>query len=183
MTLSIIAAINSQGLMGIDNELPWNLPEDLAWFKKLTTGNTIIMGRNTWESLPFKPLPLRLNIVVSSSLVINDRSAPGVDNYYVEPYIVTDIKSAVLLSKKLSPDNDIFLIGGSGIYGEGLLYVDTLYLTHVKNGPHDVTHDMKKMWKHKLTWFPKIDLHNDWEAIASDAYETHTSVTYIKKST
>jgi dihydrofolate reductase len=180
MKLSIIAAINSQGLMGINDELPWNLPEDLAWFKKLTTGNTIIMGRNTWVSLPFKPLPMRLNIVVSSSLVV-DRH--GKEDYYVEPYIVTDIKSAVLLSKKLSPDNDIFFIGGSGIYGEALFYVDTLYLTHVKNGPHDVTHEMKKMWKHKLTWFPNIDLYNDWEAVASDTYETHTSVTYIKKST
>ena len=61
----IIAAIARNGIIGRDNTLPWRLPSDLKRFRKLTTGQAIVMGRKTWESLPLKPLPGRLNIVLT----------------------------------------------------------------------------------------------------------------------
>ena len=66
-TLTLIAAVARNGIIGKDNALPWHLPADLRHFKALTTGHTVIMGRKTWESLPekFRPLPGRRNIVVT----------------------------------------------------------------------------------------------------------------------
>jgi len=65
MTISIIAAIAKNNVIGKDNDLIWHISEDLKRFKKLTSGHSIIMGRKTYESLPFKPLPNRKNIVIS----------------------------------------------------------------------------------------------------------------------
>jgi len=66
-TLTLIAAVASNGVIGVRNRLPWHLPADLRHFKALTTGRTVIMGRKTWESLPdkFRPLPGRQNIVAT----------------------------------------------------------------------------------------------------------------------
>ncbi|CAN0153304.1 unnamed protein product, partial [Chrysoparadoxa australica] len=63
--ITLIAAHDRNRAIGKDGDIPWHLPEDLAMFKRETLGGALIMGRRTWESLPFKPLPKRLNIVVS----------------------------------------------------------------------------------------------------------------------
>ena len=72
--ISIIAAVSKNGVIGVDNKLPWNLPEDLKRFKELTTNNVVIMGRKTYESIG-KPLPNRINIVVTRN---KDFFVPGV---------------------------------------------------------------------------------------------------------
>ena len=72
--ISIIAAVSKNGVIGVDNKLPWNLPEDLKRFKELTTNNVVIMGRKTYESIG-KPLPNRINIVITRN---EDFSVPGV---------------------------------------------------------------------------------------------------------
>ena len=65
MKISLIAAMAEDRVIGVDNKLPWKLPADLAWFKKNTLNKPIVMGRKTWESLPFRPLPGRDNIIIT----------------------------------------------------------------------------------------------------------------------
>ncbi len=101
--ISLIVARARNGAIGRNGTIPWDVPEDLKFFQRETLGGAIIMGRNTWDSLPFKPLPRRLNIVVSSR---------GVDADNVVP----DIASAVDLARGQGYGR-IYGIGGAGIYG------------------------------------------------------------------
>ena len=100
----ILVAVSPEGIIGKDNSIPWHYPEDLKRFKKLTLGKTVIMGRNTWESIPEKqrPLPDRRNIVITRTNVKD-----------VECF--NSIEKAVETCK-----GDIWYIGGAGIYKEAL---------------------------------------------------------------
>jgi dihydrofolate reductase len=111
-----IVAMSRNRVIGKDNKLPWHLPEDLRWFKKLTTGNVIVMGRKTWESLG-KPLPNRENIVLSRS------SGP-----------ITGVRTIRALSE-VDPTTDpreYFIIGGAQIFQAHLRDCSDIYLTLVK---------------------------------------------------
>lgn len=111
----LIAAINSEGVIGVDNRIPWDCPADMKRFRHLTTGGTVIMGRRTFESIG-RCLPKRTNIVVSSQF------APmGGD-----PFYVNDLDSALRLA-----GSDVWFIGGTGIYREALErgLVDVMELT------------------------------------------------------
>lgn len=77
--LTLIAARARDGAIGKDGQLPWHLPEDLAFFKRETLGGAIIMGRRTWESLPFRPLKERLNLVVTSTLKLPGHAVADLD--------------------------------------------------------------------------------------------------------
>ena len=103
--------------IGKDNKLPWHLPEDLKWFKKLTTGNVIIMGRKTWESIG-KPLPNRESIVVSRGASID---TPG----------IRTVRSLAEIDSAKDP-RDYFIIGGAQLFEEGLPLCSDLFLTLVK---------------------------------------------------
>lgn len=111
--INIIAAVSRNNVIGINNSIPWKIKEDMQMFKKLTTNNTIIMGRKTFESIG-KPLPNRKNIIISSNK-IND----------VITY--SSLREAINNCK----NEEIFLIGGSKIYEEGMNYADKLYITLV----------------------------------------------------
>ena len=117
MNVHLIWAQDNNGGIGQGNKLPWHISEDLINFKKLTLGNTIIMGRKTWDSLPKKPLPNRRNIVLSSKKI-----------EVVESY--TSIESCL---KSLAKDNmsDIFIIGGEMIYTSFFNYADILHITFI----------------------------------------------------
>jgi dihydrofolate reductase len=117
-TLSIIVAMSSNHVIGVNNTLPWHLSEDLKHFKSLTTGHTIIMGRKTYESIG-RPLPNRRNIVVSRNM----------DIYYEGTEVVHSIEDAVSISRH---DHEVFVIGGSNIYEQALSLVDHLYITEIK---------------------------------------------------
>ena len=82
MTIGLIWAQSTSGVIGRDGSIPWALPEDLAHFKRLTMGHTVVMGRRTWESLPvrFRPLPGRRNIVVSRNPDYRAEGAAVVDS-------------------------------------------------------------------------------------------------------
>ena len=109
-----IVAMSLNRAIGKDNKLPWHLPEDLKWFKKLTTGNVIIMGRKTWESIG-KPLPNRESIVVSRSDVPGIRTVRNLDQ--IDP----------------SRDSrDYFIIGGAQLFQEALPLCSDLFLTLIK---------------------------------------------------
>lgn len=142
--ISIIVAVSEDLGIGKDNELLWHISEDLKRFKKLTTGNTIIMGKKTWESLPRRPLPDRKNIVLT------DNPDESIENA-VTAYSLKDALG------KCIPGEEIFIIGGGSIYRQFLPVADRLFITHVhKNAPADI-------------YFPEIDL-NVWEIVEEEEF-------------
>ena len=106
--------------IGKNNDLPWpKNSEDLKWFKESTSGSTVVMGRSTWESLPFKPLPNRHNIVVSSKMKIQH----GVE--IIRPDIY---KSRMNI---MSQHEDVWIIGGAQLLESSLDIIDELWLNNV----------------------------------------------------
>ena len=117
-TFSIIVAIAENNAIGKDNDLLWHISEDLKYFKKITSEHTVIMGKNTWLSLPVKPLPKRKNIIISTSLSINIENA----------FVVNSIQDAIDMC---DADTENFVIGGGAIYEQFLPVADKLYITKV----------------------------------------------------
>lgn len=130
--ISLIVARDRNGAIGKDGDIPWRASEDLAFFQRETTGGAIIMGRNTWDSLPFKPLKNRMNIVVSSQ---------GVD----AEHVVGSVAEAVALAEAHGYRR-IYGIGGAGIYKEMLGMAHRLLITEV---------DVEVAGAD--TWFPTLD--------------------------
>ena len=118
VTISMVAAIGEGRELGNNNQLLWHIPEDFAFFKKLTSGHPILMGRKTYESIG-RPLPNRTNIVITRQ---PNYEAPGC-------VVVSSLDGALLEAKK--HDNDIYIIGGAEIYNLAMDIADTLYLTVV----------------------------------------------------
>jgi len=117
--LALIAAVAANGVIGRNGTMPWHLPADLKYFKALTSGKRIIMGRRTWQSFP-KPLPNREHIVVSSQpLVVPD----GVR-------IVRSLAEALALPAHA--ESPVFVIGGNAMYRDALPLADDLYLTEIE---------------------------------------------------
>ena len=118
--LALIAACARGGVIGVENRLPWHLPEDMKFFRETTRGKPVIMGRKTWESLPaaFRPLPGRLNIVVSRNPGFE---APGAS-------VVASLPEALAAAG----DAEIaFVIGGAELYRQALPLADRLVLTEI----------------------------------------------------
>jgi len=122
MKLVIIAAIAPDGTIGHQGRLPWHLREDLQYFKAVTMGHTLIMGRKTYDSIG-KPLPSRRNIVLTRGPAI-----PGVECF-------ADLNTAL----KACGDATVFVIGGADVYRQALPLADTLLLTHVHRDVHGDT--------------------------------------------
>lgn len=121
MIISIIAAIGKNRELGRDNKLLWHIPEDMKRFRTLTKGQTVIMGRKTYESLPskFRPLPDRINIVISRDGNYHNK---GIE-------VCTSIDAAIKKAKEYG--RGIFIIGGAQIYALAIEYADKLFLTQV----------------------------------------------------
>lgn len=114
--ISIIAAVAENGVIGDRNALLWHISEDLRYFKSVTSGHPVVMGRKTWESLG-RPLPNRTNVVVTRQVLAFDGALT-----------VHSLSEAAALF----PDEDeVFIIGGAQIYAEALPAADRLYLTRV----------------------------------------------------
>jgi dihydrofolate reductase len=137
MTVSLIAALAKNRVIGAGNALPWRLPEDLKHFKALTMGHPVIMGRKTFESIG-KPLPGRRNIVVTRS-----------QSFRAEGCEVVDSPDAALRAAADQAE-EVFVIGGAELYRAFLDRADCLYLTEIDR---DVEGD---------AWFPDID-RNEWQ--------------------
>ncbi len=114
MSISLIYAVSDNNVIGVGNNLPWRLPDDLGRFRELTLGRPVIMGRKTWESIRHLKLELRIPIVISRSL------QDGVPTY-------TNLYQGILKSF----NNDPFIIGGRGVLEEGAKYASRIYLTRV----------------------------------------------------
>lgn len=115
--ISLIAAVGKNNELGLDNHLIFNIPGDLKFLRNTTLGKTVIMGRKTYESIG-KPLPKRINIVVSNSLKETDG--------------ITIINSfEEVLEKYLNSEEEVFIIGGESLYNYFINYAQNIYLTKV----------------------------------------------------
>ncbi len=142
MTINIIAAVAKNRAIGFENKLIYWLPNDLKRFKALTTGHTIIMGRNTYLSLPKGALPNRRNVVLSSTI----SELPGCDVY---PTLDAALKSC-------RPDEDIYIIGGARVYEQAISMADRLCLTEVDDTPAQAD-----------AFFPD---YSDWQVVNKEAH-------------
>jgi dihydrofolate reductase len=143
--ISIIVAIARNFAIGRNNQLLWHIPADLKRFKKITTGHPVIMGKLTYESLPFRPLPNRKNIVITDK--------PG--ELFEGCTTVYSIQEALDLC---SDHEESFIIGGGSIYRQFLPYCNKLYITRVNK---DFEAD---------TFFPEIDF-DQWKIIDQEDHE------------
>jgi len=133
--IALIAAVARNGVIGVDNRLPWRIPEDLKRFRSLTTGHSIIMGRRTWESIA-RPLPDRQNIIVTRRL---DFRVPGAQS-------AASLNDALEIVALPEP---VFIIGGEALYRSALPVADTLYLTEID---HDFAGDARFPQFDRTTW-------------------------------
>lgn len=126
--ISIIVAYDANFVMGKGNQLPWHIPADLKRFKERTTGHVVIMGRKTWESLPKKPLPGRINLILSRTMSCDSP----------DTFVLADLHEAITFAHEKYPEKEIFIIGGRQVYEQALRdgVVDVIYLTYV-HGEHD----------------------------------------------
>lgn len=154
--IALIAAIANNNCIGKNGKLPWHIPEDLAYFKKITRGTVVIMGRRTWESIPlaFRPLPHRTNVVLTSQAG------------YVVPKGVEVYQE---LSKALDAHraDNMMIIGGATIYNQTIDMADTLYITYI----HEIVHGD--------AFFPTIDP-SKWRETSRDDRDGFSFVTYKK---
>ncbi len=118
MKISMIAAMAQDRIIGKDNQMPWHLPADFAWFKRCTMGKPVVMGRKTYDSIG-RPLPGRQNIVISRDPHLT------IDNVVT----VTSVEAAL---KAAGEVEEVMIIGGGAIYAECLPQADTLYVTHIE---------------------------------------------------
>ena len=146
----LIAAVSDNDVIGVNNTLPWRLPKDLKFFKMNTFMGAVIMGRKTWDSLPKRPLPNRLNIILSRT-----PRAP-------EPNVIwcTSAIDAIQIAK--SHSSHVYVIGGQDIFTQLISYVDTFILTRVH------THVEARSAKYlilpnqkRLIWSSKLQKHKN----------------------
>tara|TARA_Y100000022_G_C13141473_1_gene325166 strand:- start:111 stop:614 length:504 start_codon:yes stop_codon:yes gene_type:complete len=156
IVISHVVALSNNNVIGVNNDLPWNLKKDLAHFKNYTTNKIILMGRKTYESIG-RPLPNRINFVVSSTL----KNIEGA-------HVFKSTKEALLKAKNLCDEADykeIVIIGGGYLFRETLEIANKLVLTRVNC---DIDGDV---------YYPEIDLEN-WKEISSEVYKKDSDNEY-----
>ena len=154
MIISIAAMTKEKRVIGKDNKIPWDIPEELNLFRTLTKDSVVIMGRKTYESIGH-PLPKRVNIVVSSSM----QETEGI-------IVCRNIEESI--EKAKTYNKPIFIIGGSTIYKQSFQYADKMYLTFIKK---EYDGD---------TFFPEFN-EGEWEIEKREDHEEFEFVVYKKK--
>lgn len=155
MKIALIVAAANNNVIGINNRLPWHLPEDLRYFKAVTMGKPIVMGRKTYESIG-KPLPGRLNIVMTRQA---QWQAEGV-------CVAHNFEDARLLAEAVSVDNptqELMIIGGADLYAALLDKVEKIYLTRVDMEPEGDA------------FFPEVNL-SEWSLVSEQAAHSSTGL-------
>jgi len=143
MKIKLIAAIDLHFGLGKNGNLLFKIPEDLRLFKQFTIGNVVLMGRKTFDSIGWKPLPDRINIVISSKKDFENDEVTTFDN----------METSVEYSKRNFPDKDLYIIGGGQIYKQGIKYADEVILTKYN-----------KLYEDADTYFPVDIMDNFLEA-------------------
>ena len=168
MLISLIVAHSSNRVIGIDGQLPWHIPDDLKYFKAITMGKPIIMGRKTFDSIG-KPLPGRLNIIITKNT----------DLTIEECVVVNNLEAAITEAKNYFKTQDtdqeeIFIIGGAQIFKQSMEFVNKIYITEVHA---DYAGDV---------FFDELS-DNDWIEVSRDLHDSENDkipfsfVTYCKK--
>lgn len=119
--ISMIFAMDQNRLIGKNNDLPWHIPDDMAYFKRTTEGHSVLMGRKTYESFGSKPLPRRQNIIMTQN---RQFTADGCA-------VIHTVEEALKLISE-TKDEEFFIIGGSEIYKLFMPHADRLYITHIE---------------------------------------------------
>lgn len=156
MTVTLVAAVARNGVIGKDGGLPWHLPDDLRHFKAVTMGGVLVMGRKTYESIG-RPLPGRTTVVVTRQ---PDWAAEGV-------LTAGSVSEALELAESLG---DVFVVGGADIYRQSLDRADVLELTHVDRDPEGDT------------TFPPVDW-SRWRATRQEVKDGFTLTRYERPPT
>ncbi|WP_321520087.1 dihydrofolate reductase [uncultured Bacteroides sp.] len=143
--VSIIVAVSQNNAIGKENKLLYWLPNDLKRFKALTTGHTVIMGRNTFESLPKGALPNRRNLVLSTN---PNAEFPGAEHF-------SSLEEALAACKE---EEEVFIMGGASVYKQAMPVADAIYLTIIE----DVTKDAD-------AFFPEIK-EEEWKETGREAH-------------
>ena len=155
--ISHLVAVSNDLVIGVDNDLPWNLKDDLAHFKKYTLNKIIIMGRKTFESIG-RPLPKRINYVIS-------RTVKQIDGAYV----FDNLEDAMVAAEKHNNDmgivNEIVIIGGGYLFKETLPVMNKLVITKVDC---NVLGDI---------YYPKVEMEN-WKLVSSESYSKNSDNDY-----
>jgi dihydrofolate reductase len=163
--ITILVAMSENGVIGCKGKLPWRNPEDLKLFKKLTIGKIVIMGRKTWESLPKKPLPDRLNIVLTRQRSEGEWQETRRANGTIVP-INTIWASNLLAALDLAGnDVEVFIIGGGQVYKEALPLADRILVSRIP-GKYDGD-----------VFFPSLE---GWTGKLVEEYETFSTWEYKK---
>lgn len=157
MTVTIVVAVGSNGVIGNNGDMPWPRTGDQRQFKELTMGHPIVMGRATYESIG-RPLPGRTSIVLTRNA---DWHADGVEVAHTLP-------DALALA--LGQDDEVFLIGGAQVYAEALAegLVDRMVVTHVPLAPDGDA------------WFPDLDW-SAWSEVDREAHDGYGIATYDRR--
>lgn len=147
MIISAIVAMSSNRVIGREGDLPWHLPRDMKYFKAMTMGHHVIMGRNNFASMDYRPLRGRVNIVLTR------------DPYFItsSALVMHSIEEALSYAKNAG-ETEAFIIGGGEIYKQSMHLLDKIYLTEVIT---ELSGD---------TYFPEIDP-NEWETLTSELHE------------
>lgn len=162
MKIKLIAATDLHYGIGKNGSLLFKIPEDMRLFKNLTTGNVVLMGRKTFESIGCKPLPDRINIVISSTKNYENDGAITFDNF----------EAAVEYCKYNFSDKDLYIIGGGKVYEEFMKYADEIILTKYNKVYEDVD-----------IYFPVdiMDNFSETEVIMEGSYEGIEFKTFVLK--
>lgn len=152
--ISAIVAVDENWGIGYQGQLLEHIPADLKHFKELTLNSIVVMGRKTWESLSKKPLPDRLNVVVSSA---SREDCFAVSFNFIKQWLLT-MKSS---------DIDVFIIGGGQIYNALLPYCDRAYVTKIYASHDNID-----------TFFPNLDESREWNAIEEDSMTSYNNIKY-----
>ena len=151
MAITIIVAKSNNGIIGKDGDLPWRIPEDLKRFKRLTTGNIVVMGRKTYDSIG-RPLPNRKNIVISRNTSLK------IEGVEVEQDLIDVLKR--------NQEENVYVIGGGQIYVEALPFSEKLEVTEV---------DVELVGD---TSFPEIDSSHWKEIFREKRVDPESNLTY-----
>lgn len=158
MTLTLVAAVAANGVIGHEGDIPWRLPGEQARFKRLTIGHVLVMGRRTYESIG-RPLPGRTTVVVTRQEAWAATAPDGV-------LVADGIETALALARSL--DDEVFVVGGVEVYRAALPVADRLEITFVDASPEGDA------------WFPEVDW-SRWREVAREQYEGYTCVTYVRR--
>lgn len=151
MAINLIVAMTKDRVIGKPNALPWHISDDLKRFKRITNGQTVIMGRNTYESIG-RPLPNRYNIVLSHE----SEDIEGVK-------VCNSLDEGLEVAKQTS--REIFIIGGASVYKQALSKVDAMYVSHIKNDYEGTV------------FFPEYD-ESEWKEGDKEEYDEFVAITY-----